>query len=210
MIKNIEVVVSVNSVLFNELKNFLNEKEEQKICFEYLGTYIEIANFLKYNKKITTLIIGDSVCGVEMLASAAQHIINLSEYSYGKTELKLRKPLKISQLLDQIKILRKQYNQKVFCVINNNIVFDAHRYVINFGEITHKLTEKEVEIIKILLNSPDYSLNKNTLLEKVWGFSMGVDTNTLESHISNLKQKCPPEFIILKNNIYTLKISDLH
>jgi len=52
-----------------------------------------------------------------------------------------------------------------------------------------RLTEKEAAILKFLYRSGERVVQRDTLLNEVWGYNAGVTTHTLETHIYRLRQK---------------------
>jgi DNA-binding response OmpR family regulator len=52
-----------------------------------------------------------------------------------------------------------------------------------------RLTGKEVGILKFLYKTSGRTATRQTLLDKVWGYSSDVSTHTLETHIYRLRQK---------------------
>jgi DNA-binding response OmpR family regulator len=52
-----------------------------------------------------------------------------------------------------------------------------------------RLTSKEVEILKFLYRHTTHGVSRQGLLDAVWGYSAGVTTHTLETHIYRLRQK---------------------
>ncbi|MGE0223764.1 MAG: response regulator transcription factor [Acetobacteraceae bacterium] len=63
-----------------------------------------------------------------------------------------------------------------------------------------KLTEKEAAILRFLYQANERPINRETLLDKVWGYNAGVTTHTLETHIYRLRQKVendPKDFRLL-------------
>lgn len=72
-----------------------------------------------------------------------------------------------------------------------------------------KLTSKEMEIMQNLLNAENYVMSKQSLLTKVWGYSVEANSVTIESHIANLKSKFAPGFIKFEGGNIVLKIIDL-
>ena len=52
-----------------------------------------------------------------------------------------------------------------------------------------RLTEKETNILKFLYHNRERVIQRNTLLQEVWGYNAGVTTHTLETHIYRLRQK---------------------
>ncbi|HEC00063.1 MAG TPA: response regulator transcription factor [Sphingomonadales bacterium] len=55
-----------------------------------------------------------------------------------------------------------------------------------------RLTEKESAILKYLKRSDGNPVNRDVLLDEVWGYNAGVTTHTLETHIYRLRQKIEP------------------
>ena len=56
------------------------------------------------------------------------------------------------------------------------------------------LTEKEVQLIELLLNNPN-PLSKNDILSSVWNYSADADTHTVETHIYRLRKKINDKFM---------------
>ena len=55
------------------------------------------------------------------------------------------------------------------------------------------LTEKEVQLIELLLNNPK-PLSKDDILFSVWNYSADADTHTVETHIYRLRKKIKDMF----------------
>jgi DNA-binding CsgD family transcriptional regulator len=210
MLKHIEVIISYDNILLNELNNHLNNSPLLTVERIIIRNDTELNNFIQENKKITTLIIATNIRGIDTIIPFCQNIINLTNHAYSLVEIAIQRPFKLCNLLTQLNILRLQYVNKLICLINQTIIFDAKYNILRYEGQTFKLTDKETEIIRILLTSPDYKIEKSLLLEKAWGFTQDIDTNTLETHISKLKQKLPIDLILMQANHYSLKIYDLH
>ena len=56
------------------------------------------------------------------------------------------------------------------------------------------LTEKEVQLIELLLNNPK-PLSKDDILSSVWNYSVDADTHTVETHIYRLRKKISDKFM---------------
>ena len=56
------------------------------------------------------------------------------------------------------------------------------------------LRGKEYELLKYFMNHPNTVVNRQTLMEKVWGYSTSVLSNTVDAHVSNLRQKIDKGF----------------
>ena len=55
------------------------------------------------------------------------------------------------------------------------------------------LTEKEVQLIELLLNKKK-PLSKENILSSVWHYSSDADTHTVETHIYRLRKKISDKF----------------
>ena len=52
-----------------------------------------------------------------------------------------------------------------------------------------RLTDKEAAILRYLYRSGSKAVPREELLREVWGYSSGVTTHTLETHVYRLRQK---------------------
>jgi CheY-like chemotaxis protein len=51
------------------------------------------------------------------------------------------------------------------------------------------VTDKEIQLLKALMDGGDNGVGRDSLLKTVWGFDSDVDTHTLETHIYRLRGK---------------------
>lgn len=56
-----------------------------------------------------------------------------------------------------------------------------------------RLTEKEAAVLTLLARSGGAPVSREILLRDVWGYSSGVATRTLETHIHRLRRKIEPK-----------------
>ena len=56
------------------------------------------------------------------------------------------------------------------------------------------LTEKEIQLIELLLNSSK-PVSKENILSSVWHYSSDADTHTVETHIYRLRKKINEKFM---------------
>ena len=97
--------------------------------------------------------------------------------------------------------------------INSSIKIKDFTLNINDRKISRnnefiEITEKEIELIKILLNSK-IPVKKDKILNSVWKYSKDADTHTVETHIYRLRKKMKDKFneqnfIINKKDGYTI------
>ncbi len=51
------------------------------------------------------------------------------------------------------------------------------------------LTDTETRLLAILFDAAGHEMDRDSLLQRVWGYRPGLDTHTLETHIYRLRQK---------------------
>jgi hypothetical protein len=67
------------------------------------------------------------------------------------------------------------------------------------------LTEKEAEIIMVLLDARPNPMDKKELLNHVWGYDDNIDTHTLETHMYRLRKKIGEDkFIVTDKDGYKI------
>ena len=64
---------------------------------------------------------------------------------------------------------------------------DLHKVTID-GEQIH-LTQKEYDLLSILMHNPEKVFTRNQLLNSVWGYDTDLYTRTVDSHIATLRKK---------------------
>lgn len=115
----------------------------------------------------------------------------------------LNKPLSVSIFINTIEQALNGLNKNSFII--GSITFYPEQKLCKFGNESIELTQKESEILLYLVEHPQ-GVDKNTLLNAIWGYSTDISTNTLETHIYKLRNKFlgKHELIISKDSIYVL------
>ncbi|MGC6484998.1 MAG: response regulator transcription factor [Candidatus Puniceispirillales bacterium] len=126
----------------------------------------------------------------------------------------IAKPLRLGELLARIKTHLSQYQLRA----DARISIGAFYFNPGNKTLTHQetgkmlgLTEKETAIIRFMYQHKDDVIEKQNLLEQVWGYSAQMTTHTLETHIYRLRQKIrdldEEPFLVTNKKGYQLKIS---
>ena len=105
------------------------------------------------------------------------------------------KPFKFPVLLARIRSQLRQYEQSEDAVftIGPYSFRPALKILVCADNAKIRLTEKETNILKFLYRAPFEVVNRDTLLQEVWGYNAAVTTHTLETHIYRLRQKIEPD-----------------
>ena len=187
-------VISIGNKEFNlslmEVKQFLKfnlfveDDFRENINFENYDVIMiykkkldkEKINFLNKSEKIIVLI------------SERETKLFSNSFSIIKLPVKLDDINSIILNLD----IKRKFN------INSSIKIKDFTLNINDRKISRndefiEITEKEIELIKILLNSK-IPVKKDKILNSVWKYSKDADTHTVETHIYRLRKKMKDKF----------------
>lgn len=66
---------------------------------------------------------------------------------------------------------------------------NAANYSIMLNKKFIKLRKKEFELLQFFIANPNITLNRNTILENVWGNKANPFSNTVDVHIASLRKK---------------------
>ncbi len=107
------------------------------------------------------------------------------------------KPFNLRELLARIKaVLRRSSTDSdgsAEILEGGGIRLDADRFEVTVrGEQVH-LTRKEFELLELLMANIGRVLQRETLIDRVWGTDYFGDTRTLDVHIKRLRAKCEPD-----------------
>ena len=89
-----------------------------------------------------------------------------------------------------------------------NYSLDKNEKKLSKNNISIILTEKEIQLLELFLNSA-FSISRKEILSKVWHYSSDADTHTVETHIYRLRKKInekfsDDQFILNDKNGYSL------
>jgi len=119
-------------------------------------------------------------------------------------------PINIYNLIEKINIQLIKYKYSFQSKIRvKNYFLDLNSRTISIENKSLKLTEREMEII-LFLNDCKTPQKINDLQNKVWSYSSGLETHTVETHIYRLRKKISnnfqdEHFIISTDNGYLIE-----
>jgi DNA-binding response OmpR family regulator len=122
------------------------------------------------------------------------------------------KPFKFAVLLARIRAHLRQHEHSEAAVyrIGPYVFRPSARLLIGEGERKVRLTEKEASILKHLYRAGEQVVDRDALLRDVWGYSPGVTTHTVETHVYRLRQKIEADpsrarILVTENSGYRLR-----
>ena len=80
-------------------------------------------------------------------------------------------------------------NSQTECLQYNNLTLDLEKNTAFLNGIELSLTAKEFGILELLMKYPDKVFSKSNLFQSVWDTEYIAEDNTLNVHISNLRNK---------------------
>ena len=124
----------------------------------------------------------------------------------------ITKPFKFPVLLARIRAQLRQHEHSDAAVFRiGPYTFQPSARVL-IGEDARKvrLTDKEASILKHLYRAGAQAVERDALLRDVWGYSPGVTTHTVETHVYRLRQKIEAnpsraEILVTENSGYRLR-----
>ena len=110
----------------------------------------------------------------------------------------ITKPFDMEELLARIEsnLRRVQLQEDTQnCLEYEGLVLDLEKNIVLLKDIELSLTAKEFAILELLLKYPNKVFSKANLFQSIWGMEYISEDNTLNVHISNLRNKlksiCP-------------------
>lgn len=106
------------------------------------------------------------------------------------------KPFAIEELLARIRALFRRLDieeetrkHKQTTVVYQDILIEKENRVVRRAGQVIELTKREYELLLMLMENINVVLSREVLLNKVWGYKMGVETNVVDVYIRYLRNK---------------------
>lgn len=103
----------------------------------------------------------------------------------------LTKPFGVMELISRVKALLRRSGEAVEekSLQIGPIVLDMKRHEVHVNGQPCEFTYKEYELLKLLMQRAGIVINRNEILNHVWGTSFQGESRTLDMHIKTLRQK---------------------
>ena len=102
----------------------------------------------------------------------------------------LTKPFEVKELMARIRaVTRVQWQQKDSRLTFGNLTLDCAAYEVSTPFGKEQLTNKEFQLLEMLMRDPKVKISTDTLMERIWGFESESETNVIWVHISYLRKK---------------------
>jgi len=99
------------------------------------------------------------------------------------------KPFEAVELLARVEaVLRRVKPAERVITVDNTIVYLDQRTV-TVDETSVELTNREFELLEVLISNRNIALSREKLLDLAWGYDYFGDTRTVDVHITKLRKK---------------------
>jgi DNA-binding response OmpR family regulator len=132
----------------------------------------------------------DEDVGIIMLTAKSEVADKLEGFDCGADDY-IQKPFSPAELIARMKVLQKRLTKSKRENVIKHEPFLLHleqRSLQKSGEFI-KLTPKEFEILKLLMNNVNAAVSRDHILTNVWGKHFIGDLKTVDIHIRRLRKK---------------------
>lgn len=201
----------VKEVILLTRSNLLaNSIRDNLLDTDFFYIYNDYQELVNSHNKINLLIIDLSDLILDnMWHHKIKTIVNLtSKNKFSQDEINISKPLRLNNFL---KIINGVNNsQDIFCVINNDFIYNEKLHTLSSQKNSIRLTAKENNIFKSMLLSTDFRIEKEFLLKNVWKYHENSESSTIDTHLYRLKAKLPDNMLELKSNTCQLNVTTVN
>lgn len=137
-----------------------------------------------------------------MLTAKSEDMDKLMGFEHGADDY-LTKPFNILELKARIRALLRRAGSTGLLLACDHISIDrSARNAYNDGRLVD-LTQKEFDLVELLMRNPNRVYSREALLDAIWGYDNSSDIRTVDVHIRRLREKlertpASPEHIMTK------------
>ena len=129
-------------------------------------------------------------CGVPILMlTARSDVADRIEGLNAGADYYLTKPFDSRELLACINALLRRQGNQVEQISYGNTELDLSTGILHCADKSIRLSAKEFDIMRLLLQSGNRNLSKEVLLSRVWGFDSNAVENHVEVYVGFLRKK---------------------
>mgnify|MGYP000194638938 FL=1 len=109
----------------------------------------------------------------------------------------ITKPFHNDELLARIKVQLRDKNNTISNILKfKDVELNKVNFTVNCNNKEVAFTKKEFELLKLLMENKNQTLTKSMIFDSIWNDENSADDNTLNVHISKIKNKlkeCNPD-----------------
>lgn len=102
----------------------------------------------------------------------------------------LTKPFEVKELLARLRaITRRKENVTDNVLTFGNITLNRTTFELSSAKDNYKLTNKEFQMLEMLMSTPSNIISADTFMDKIWGYDTDSDISVVWVYISYLRKK---------------------
>ncbi len=111
----------------------------------------------------------------------------------------ITKPFGMMELLARINaVLRRTRNDQPDKITVGTLRVFPKKHQVFVGSERIKLTQKEYQLLMMLLDNLEIVISRDQLLNKIWGYDFDGENRTVDVHVRSLRKKLGPEARIIQ------------
>lgn len=110
----------------------------------------------------------------------------------------ITKPISTTKLISRIKAVLRRFDEteeKINKLQVHDLEIDKDRYIVTKGDEEFQLPRKEFELLYYLASRKGRVLDRQKLLNKVWGDNVYVVDRTVDVHVRKIREKLGDHYI---------------
>lgn len=102
----------------------------------------------------------------------------------------LTKPFSMKELLARIRVMTRRQSETTDSILRyGNISLNRATYILSCGEKEIRLSNKEYQMLEMLLANPGQVISTEQFMDKIWGFDSDAELNVVWVNISYIRKK---------------------
>ena len=102
----------------------------------------------------------------------------------------IKKPFSVMELISRVKaLLRRTQTEDIKELQLAELIINNEKHEVTISEKHVELTYKEYELLSFLVVNKGIVLNRDTIMEQVWGADYEGESRTIDMHVKTLRQK---------------------
>ncbi len=126
----------------------------------------------------------------------------------------LGKPFATKELLARIRSVTRRRTEAVSAVLSlGNIRLDCSHFELSTPQGSIHLSNREFQMLELLLANPGQLISTNKFMEKIWGYDSDAEINVVWVYLSGLRKKMRElggnvQIRVMRNQGYRLELLD--
>ena len=124
-----------------------------------------------------------------LMLTAKSDIVDRVEGLNAGADYYLTKPFDTRELLACIHVLLRRQGEQVDTLAFGNTELDLEAGILSCGDSRVRLSAREFDVMRLLMQAQDRNIPKEVLLARVWGYESNAVENHVEVYVGFLRKK---------------------